>query len=132
VRDRATAVTREHAGFRVVLRRGGSLVAGVLVLAPGDLGTEPPAPLQALSGDGRLLADPWDEWALAGIAPNARVLIVGTGLTMADVLASLRGSGIHSSVVAVSRQGLLPRSRTTTRSPRRPTRCCAAIWPAAR
>jgi uncharacterized NAD(P)/FAD-binding protein YdhS len=105
-------VAADGAGFRIALQRGGWLAADVVVLAPGHPTIEPPAPLRPLAGDGQLLVDPWRNRALASVAPGARVLIVGTGLTMADAVASLRAQGHRGPLVAVSRRGLLPRPRT--------------------
>jgi uncharacterized NAD(P)/FAD-binding protein YdhS len=55
-------------------------------------------------------ADPWIPPGDAGIAPDAAVLILGTGLTMVDYVLSLRLGGHHGPIIALSRRGLLPRA----------------------
>jgi uncharacterized NAD(P)/FAD-binding protein YdhS len=57
-----------------------------------------------------LCLDPWREEALSAIPDRARVLILGTGLTMADVVVTLRDRGHVGKILAVSRRGLLPRT----------------------
>lgn len=57
----------------------------------------------------RFVSNPWARQALAGIARDASVLIVGTGLTMADVVTSLAAAGHQAPITAVSRRGLLPK-----------------------
>lgn len=109
---RAEAAAPRGSGFAVTLSGGECLDADVLVLATGHPATEPPAPLRALQGDPGLIADPWSPERIQQIDATARVTIVGTGLTMADVLATLRAGGHRGPVVAVSRRGLLPRPRT--------------------
>jgi uncharacterized NAD(P)/FAD-binding protein YdhS len=52
--------------------------------------------------------DPWDAQALTGLDPAAAVLLIGTGLTMVDVVISLLDSGHTGPIHAVSRRGLLP------------------------
>ena len=113
VRATATRISRQgRHGWQVSLNSGARLSADIVVLATGHPAIEPPAPLRAIAGDPRMIADPWVPDALADIAPDARVLIVGTGLTMADVLASLRARGHRAAVLALSRRGLVPRPRT--------------------
>ena len=115
VRDRVRAIEAADGGWRLALAGGGSVAADLVVLAVGHPPAAAPSPLAALAGDPGLLSDPWS--ALA-VPPDARVLIVGTGLTMTDVVASLRANGHRGGIVAVSRRGLLPRPRT--RQPVRP------------
>lgn len=84
---------------RLRLSDGSILSADAVVLATGhDPQTLPPA-MPAI--------DPWSEAALDGLAPDAPVLVLGTGLTMADVVLSLWRSGHRGRILALSRRGLL-------------------------
>lgn len=74
------------------------------------------------------VADPWHPDALNGIASNDDVLIVGTGLTMADMTGSLLARFHHGRIVAVSRHGLLSRSASAASLP---TTLDFALWPSA-
>ncbi|KAF1685079.1 pyridine nucleotide-disulfide oxidoreductase [Pseudoxanthomonas broegbernensis] len=114
VQQEAVAVDREGGAFRVMLADGSDFLTDRVVLAVGTL------PPQRLQGVGpRLLVDPaYVAWpwqrnlrgadALADVPDDARVLIVGTGLTMADTVVTLRRRGHHGPITALSRHGLLP------------------------
>ena len=114
LRARAVGATPDGDGFRIRLDDGGDLHADALILAvsnpppllPPFLRGLPPA--LAI----RLVADPWQPDAIARIPTNDRVLVVGTGLTGCDVVASLRGQGHRGAIIMLSRRGLLPRPRT--------------------
>lgn len=109
IRARARSLVREAGGWRVTQEDGGVVKADAVVLATGHPPAAIPGPLAAaLAGDARLVPDPWAPAALDGIGPREDVLIVGTGLTMADIVASLRGIGHRGRIVAVSRRGLRP------------------------
>ncbi len=114
-RARAVAACRSDGEFSVDLDDGGRLAADMLVLATGHPRPGLPAVLRTIAHDPRLVRDPWDLGAIERIAraPDCRVLLVGTGLTSCDVVASLRRRGHREPIVAVSRRGLLPRERTT-------------------
>ena len=82
----AVAIERLHrgAGFRVHLADGRRVHADEVVLATGN---PPPAPLpghERLRGSARYVPDPWQ--APPRFDPGESVLMVGTGLTMADVV----------------------------------------------
>ncbi|HVI25223.1 MAG TPA: FAD/NAD(P)-binding protein [Xanthomonadaceae bacterium] len=112
-RAEVLALARAPRGWRLDLDDGTTLEADTVVLAPGaPAGLAPPQ--AALPG---VIADPWRPSALAGIAPDAPVLIVGTGLTMADLLVSLETAGHAGPIVALSRRGLLPRTREAHAAP---------------
>jgi len=100
-------------GYRVHLDNGDSFYSDRVVLAVGAL------PPQRLAGVGprlarhwRYVGSPWQEGDLERIATDARLLIVGTGLTMVDVVSTLRRRGHRGEIVAVSRHGLLPQRHT--------------------
>jgi uncharacterized NAD(P)/FAD-binding protein YdhS len=92
---------------RVHLADGRAIDADEVVLA---LGNPPPADLAAaagLEGSARYLCDPWA--APPQLRPGETVLILGSGLTMADVITA-GASGARGPVTfhALSRRGLLP------------------------
>ena len=118
IRGRAVAVTRLGDGYQVELAQGRKLHAGIVVLATSH---PPPAPprliAQALGGDARLVANPWHAAALDDVAPGNDVAIIGTGLSMADVVASLDQRGHAGRITAFSRRGLLPRGHAAYQEP---------------
>lgn len=80
--------------------RDAPLLARRAVLATGH---RPPS-----KDSGAYHGNPWREEAVAGLAPDASVLLIGTSLTMIDVLISLMEHGHKGPIVALSRRGLLP------------------------
>jgi uncharacterized NAD(P)/FAD-binding protein YdhS len=98
----ATAVSLRQTGVGVdVHLSNGAVVTGrAVVLATGH----DPKPAR---GDGAV--DAWDPGATMGLSPDADVAILGTGLTMVDVVLSLRGQGHRGRILARSRRGLAPR-----------------------
>lgn len=116
VRDRLASV---EAAYPALIRRVTGEVAAVtddgVRLAdgetiPGDavvLATGNPPPRTA-SGDDRVLADPWAPGALDGVGEADDLIIVGSGLTMIDVLQTLDARGWRGAATALSLRGLLP------------------------
>jgi uncharacterized NAD(P)/FAD-binding protein YdhS len=95
--------------FAVTLEGGRRVIAGAVVLA---LGNGPPAdiplPDAAFLSSARYVRNPWRPGCLSRIGAGDRVLLLGTGLTMLDVVLELRGAGHHATIEAVSRRGLIP------------------------
>jgi uncharacterized NAD(P)/FAD-binding protein YdhS len=56
----------------------------------------------------RYVSVPWTPGALEGVGPQDTVGLIGTGLTMVDVVLDLRSRGHRGRLVALSRRGLLP------------------------
>ncbi|UNK40373.1 FAD/NAD(P)-binding protein (plasmid) [Shinella sp. H4-D48] len=118
---RARVVAIEPAGkaWRIEAEDGTSLVADHLVLATSHPGPQAPAAIErALAGHPRYVADATRPSALAAIRAHDRVLIVGTGLTAADIIAALDAAGHSGNITAVSRRGL--RSRGHNLLPQEP------------
>jgi len=110
----ATATSARHrdGGWHVELDDGRSVEARALVLASGN---QEPQPLSAFTGArDRLISDPWGSAAQATVrklvANGEGALLVGTGLTMVDLVLSLDAAGHRGKIVALSRRGLIPRS----------------------
>lgn len=93
-----------------VMTSGGQrLRADRVILAVSHPPPRLPRAVQAFSEHPRLIANPWRAGALAGIPANASVAIMGTALSMADVVASLARQEHQGKVLAFSRHGLLSR-----------------------
>lgn len=91
-------------GESVILADGARIPGRAVVLATGN-----PPPRPAIAGeDPRRIADPWRPDALTAVAPEDDVLILGSGLTMVDVVLALQAQGWRGRATVVSRRGLLP------------------------
>jgi uncharacterized NAD(P)/FAD-binding protein YdhS len=88
-------------GFELLCNSGRKHLASAVVLASGHV---PPC----FSDDARYVTNPWAEDALHGLDETTPVLVLGTGLTMVDIVMSLRRNGFAGTVFALSRRGLLP------------------------
>jgi len=60
--------------------------------------------------------DPWRPEVLANVPANQQILLIGTGLTMLDVVLDLRARGVTGMIHAISRRGLVPQGHRTSRS----------------
>lgn len=104
VPDEAVALRRvEGGGFDLRLAGGRSHRVAGAVVAAGNLA----APGSA--SPGAIVPDPWAVRFTDGLVAGVPVVVLGTGLTMVDVVTSLVSSGFAGPVLAISRRGLLPR-----------------------
>lgn len=75
------------------------------------VGNFPPAlpvkPKGEAVDESRYIANPWSG-GLSRIGPDDSVVLLGTGLTMVDVVLDLQAKGHRGTVTAVSRRGFLP------------------------
>jgi uncharacterized NAD(P)/FAD-binding protein YdhS len=100
----------------VRLADGTQVPARAVVLTTGN-----PAPRTAEAGvSPRILPDPWAPGALDAIGTHDDILIVGTGLTMVDMVLMLEGRGWRGRATALSRRGLLPRAHGQRPDPVKP------------
>ncbi len=98
-----TAITPGvDARWRVALDSGEMLESDRLVLALGAAGATNE------SNNDAFIRQPWARGALSNIAADAPVLILGTGLTMIDMVLALQAQGHRGTITAISRRGRLP------------------------
>ncbi|MFC7662698.1 hypothetical protein ACFQWF_07565 [Methylorubrum suomiense] len=98
--DAVTDLEPRGDGFRLHTEGGQSFTVAGAVLAMGNLAAAPSRSRHSL--------DPWDTEHFGRLHPHAPVLILGTGLTMLDAVASLRAHGFAGAILALSRRGLVP------------------------
>jgi uncharacterized NAD(P)/FAD-binding protein YdhS len=109
----ASAVGAERADghWRIALEDGSAIEADAVALA---IGNQEPEGLRAFAGAGqRFIANPWGEDARAAVenlaASGGDALLIGTGLTMVDLVLSLDAAGHRGAILALSRRGQAPR-----------------------
>lgn len=112
VRAMAINASRNDHGWHIRFDDGGSLDTKALILA---MGNQEPEPLRAFAAAGeRFIPNPWGANAHDAVRELASsgeaALLVGTGLTMVDLVLSLDAAGHQGRIVALSRRGLTPRS----------------------
>lgn len=111
VAQHATDVEPVSGGYRVTGADRRTLTAASVVLAHGN---EAPRRLafggRELPDAGWHVADPWRLAWIEELAPDATVVIVGTGLTAIDTAISVLDGAPRRSAVMVSRHGLLPQA----------------------
>lgn len=102
-------VETESGALRLRCGDGRSFPVNRVVLALGNLPGEYPIrrPL-AVYNSQRYVHVPWRPGVLAGIPPEAEVLIVGAGLTSVDIVLELQSAGHRGRIHALSRRGLRP------------------------
>ncbi|OCP35009.1 hydroxyacylglutathione hydrolase [Ensifer sp. LC163] len=114
-RERVGQIVRIGNQWRVNTDGGTDILADIAIVA-----TTHPAPCapqniaKVLAGHPRYVADSTLRGALSVIRGDDRVLVIGNGLTAADVIASLRCCGHRGPITAISRRGLRSRGHATT------------------
>jgi uncharacterized NAD(P)/FAD-binding protein YdhS len=99
--DVIDVIAAEDGGFQLACASGSKLDVAGVVLAVGNLPPEE-------NSDPRICANPWGEKAWRKLSGALPVMIVGTGLTMVDMVIAIRRHGFQGRIVAMSRGGLLP------------------------
>ena len=105
VTGEVTAIREQAAGVEIDIDGHGDghgpFLTRKAVLATGH---RPPS-----VDSGAYRGNPWREDAIEDLAPDASILLIGTSLTMIDVLVSLMERGHTGPITALSRRGLVPR-----------------------
>jgi len=113
VRQDAVSAEQAPGGWRVSMADGSRIEGRAIALAQGNQPPERPSIARGLPAN-LFVNDPWSEEGRAAVvgaaASGGDVLIIGTGLTMVDVVLSLDEARHRGRIVALSRRGLVPRA----------------------
>jgi uncharacterized NAD(P)/FAD-binding protein YdhS len=100
VNDTATSCVPENGRYRVGLERNAPVIADALLVATAY-------GLSSASAEGAL--KPFESVAPDRLVAASQIALIGSGLTMVDVLAAARRDGFQGTALVVSRRGQLPR-----------------------
>lgn len=103
------SVEKTPDGYCLLGADGAKLHVDLLIIAVSHPAPAVPANLRAFASDPKFVADVTSGHSLTPIARDDSVLIVGNGLTSADVIASLALNGHRGPITAISRRGLRSR-----------------------
>ena len=104
-----TDVRSHNSGAVLSLDNGSELQADLIVLATGNFDPAPlPGIMKAASESGLYHHNAWSSDTYDGLAPEASVALIGTGLTSVDVVLRLRELGHRGKIIAISRHGIFP------------------------
>jgi uncharacterized NAD(P)/FAD-binding protein YdhS len=105
-RDAVIAVEPRAHGYTVRTATADDIEADIVALC---LGNPPPPATAPIPVTERWVGDVWRPGALAEIAPQHEVLLIGSGATAVDVALDLVHRRVARRILMVSRRGLLPR-----------------------
>ncbi len=108
-RTKAISASQKGNRYEIVGSDGTALIADIVVLSVSHPPPSLPLVLQPFKDDPKLIADVTVTDAIDAVEPQDRVLIVGNGLTSADVVASLKRRGHVGQITSFSRRGLRSR-----------------------
>ncbi|MCD2178837.1 FAD/NAD(P)-binding protein [Rhizobium sp. C1] len=108
-RARVENIQRQGPRWMVSAADGLSIEADIVILAATHPAPGLPGVLAGLRNDPNLIADATRPDALASVGDTDRILIVGNGLTAADVIAALEARGHTGDILSISRRGLRSR-----------------------
>jgi uncharacterized NAD(P)/FAD-binding protein YdhS len=95
--------------LQVTLDSRDLLASDVAVLAFGNgHAPHPTVPDMAFTAAGKYFRDPWSTDVFDRILPDDSIFIVGTGLSMVDMVMHLDRNGHRGNIAAISTRGLLP------------------------
>lgn len=97
--------------WAIYLDNGTTIRAQTVVLALGNLPPNDPLKLQSKFTPS-YWRNPWASDIALGLPPQAPVLLIGSGMTMVDVVMTLRDEGHQGHIYAISRHGRLPQEHS--------------------
>ena len=109
--DSALEISATKDGYRIFTKAGGEIETNCVALATGNQSPSAPPPFdKMMTKHPAFYKSPWELEKIWDIKQEAEVLIIGAGLTMSDVTATLMRQGHSGNITAVSRRGMLPQT----------------------
>jgi uncharacterized NAD(P)/FAD-binding protein YdhS len=109
IKSSVTAIKKSGNGWLLQTGDGKTMSADVVAIAVSHPEPALPSALLSVADHSKLISDVTRDKALEPIKNEDRVLIVGNGLTSADVVAGLNAKGHRGNIVSISRRGLRSR-----------------------
>ena len=96
--------------IQVCLERGEPIDANQVLLATGNQPLRSFPSDAPLSHDPRYRSDPWQDWVSRLPGSGGTIILLGSGLTMVDVVLTLNELQWDGKIIALSRNGMPPQS----------------------
>lgn len=113
--DEAVDVVDDEYGAQVILKSGEILFSDRVILAFGNFPPPlPPVSDLSFANSEKYFQDSWDAAIYDKISSNDDVLVIGTGLSMVDVVLNFYQTGHKGKIFALSTHGLLPSNHQPT------------------
>jgi len=107
--DEAIDISKLEQGALITLENTGTFYSDQIILATGNF--QKPLFVSNISGENfKFYNDPWqsDQIPYLKYSEKDKILIIGTGLTMVDIVLSLVNNNYKGKIWAISRNGRLP------------------------
>ena len=106
IEDEVSDLDKENQRLLVKTKSGNSIIADKVLLATGNFEPRPPAHLtQNVLRSNKYFSNPWCEHAVNDVKVDDTILIIGTGLTMVDVVLGLNEKKFNGKILALSPHG---------------------------
>lgn len=105
----ATGLRASGARLEVLTDDGRAIASDAVIVATGNGESNLPQVLREVAPHAALIENPFDAARMQAIPPDARVLLVGSGLTALDAISTLLRRGHRAGLEVLSRHGIRPR-----------------------
>jgi len=106
IQEEVVDIEKKDSIYEIISQTGKKITADKIVLATGNhLPAHPSLSDQSYTASPRYFANPWQEAAVSNTEPNETILIIGTGLTMVDVVLGLTVKNFRGKIIALSPSG---------------------------
>ncbi|TGK48610.1 hypothetical protein EHQ43_18265 [Leptospira bouyouniensis] len=110
INDEVIDATKIESQWKIKLSSGAELIVDNLILATGNIPPGNPSYLaKEVLDSKRYLHNPWDDSLFESIQQNESLGILGSGLSMVDVIMTLKRKNFQGKIVSFSRSGKLPK-----------------------